>query len=162
MKVHIENQVSSKFSSTYSDFNRQKIIWDPVKLSRYQQLPTEALNDALEYWDTPETIPLLSSLVSKLLVQCAILVLDSKPTVPPQNRHHQPSLKIRQAQNIVKNSFHNWKRNGQPASKSDQTRLEYTAARARLPVLRRYEDNLQLIRQNNHLTSSHANNRNQV
>jgi hypothetical protein len=162
LKVHLENhKVSSKFSNTYSDFKRQKIIWDPSKLPRYQQMSAKALNDAMAYWDTPETIPLLSSLVSRLLVQCATLALDSKSPVP-QNRPHQPSLKIRQAQNSITSSFHNWKRNGKPATKSDPTRLEYTAARARLQMLRRYEDNLQLIRQNNHLMYSHANNRNQV
>ena len=162
MEVQIENQqVSSKFSNTYSDFNRQKIIWDSSKLPRYQQLSAKALNDALKQWDTPETIPLLSSLVSKLLVQFTTLALDSKSVVT-QNRQHQPSLKIRQAQNNVKSSFQAWKRNGKPASKSDPSRLAYTVARARLQEMRRYEDNLQLIRQNNHLMYSHANNRNQV
>jgi hypothetical protein len=162
LKVHLENhKVASKFSSTYSDFKRQKIIWDPSKLPRYQQMSAKALNDAMSYWDTPETIPLLSSLVSRLLVQCATLVLDSKSPVP-QNRANHPSLKIRQAQNSVMSSFQNWKRSGKPASNSDPTRLEYTAARARLQMLRRHEDNIQLIRQNNHLMYSHANNRNQI
>ena len=162
LHVHLEKHDNlSKFSKTYSDLKRQKIVWDTTKLQRYQQLSAKALNDVMAYWDTPETIPLLSSLVSKLLVQCATLVFDSKSSVS-RNQSHQQSLKIRQAQNSVKSSFQCWKRSGKPASKSNPTRLAYTAARARLQILQRYEDNLHLIRQNNHLMYSHTKNRNQV
>ena len=56
----------SKFWHTYTDFKRQKILWDSTKLPEYQQLAEKALSDAISYWDTPETIPLLSSLLSSL------------------------------------------------------------------------------------------------
>ena len=150
-----------KFANTYSQFGREKIIWDISKIPNYQELAASALSKSILYWDTPETIPLLSSLVPRLLVQCATMAFDSKSS-KMQNAPKQPSLKIRQAQNKLERSFANWKRAGKPASKSEPTRLAYTTARRQLQRLRRYEENLQSISKNNQLMHSHKNNRNQV
>ena len=70
----------SKHKSNYKDFHPEKIVWDESRMVEYQELAGQALSDASEYWDTPETIPLLSSLFSKLLVQCAELVFNKKVT----------------------------------------------------------------------------------
>ena len=56
----------------------------------------------------------------------------------------------------------NWKKAGKPSSRSDPTRLAYCSARANLQRIRRYEDNLQSIKQNHHLMQSNKNNRNKV
>ena len=71
----------NRFSHTYSSFDRKKVYWDPTKISLYQQLAASALSKAVRYWDQPETIPFLSSLVSKLLVQCATTVLPTTTAI---------------------------------------------------------------------------------
>ena len=162
LSVQLEKSTDgSKYSATYSNFERKRIIWDPSRLPQYQQLAAKALSDAINFWDSPESIPLLSSLLSSLLVQCATMVFDSK-TSSNHKDHKSPSKKIRQAQDALKYSFRVWKKAGKPASRLDQTRLAYSDARASLQRLTRYEDNLQQIKQNHHLMFSNKYNRNAV
>ena len=154
LSVQLEKSTDgSQYSGTYSNFDRKRIIWDPSRLPQYQRLAAKALSDALNFWDSPETIPLLSSLLSNLLVQCATMVFDSK-TSSNQQHWKSPSKKIKQAKDVLKHSFRVWKKAGKPASKLDQTRLVYSAARASLQRLTRYEDNLKQIKQNHHLMYS--------
>ena len=132
---------SSNYTSTYLDFKREKIIWQDDKIPKYQEV--KALEGALDYWDSPE-IPLLTSLVSKLLVRCATMVFKSRsPNFEKSPK--RPSLKLRQAQNVLKRCFEQWKKAGKPDSKADPSRAEYTAARADLQRLSRYEENLNKI-----------------
>ena len=63
-----------------------------------------ALSNALQYWDTPESIPLLSSLISKLLVSCASMVFDSS-TPTSKSSQNIPSKAVRQANNVLKKPF---------------------------------------------------------
>ena len=91
------NNKESKFSNTYTDFYRKKIIWEPSKFKEYQELAEKALSDALAYWETPESIPVLSTLLSNLLVKCAVLVFDSV-TPGSKSPTKKPSKRIRRAQ----------------------------------------------------------------
>ena len=152
---------ASQYSGTYSNFDRKRITWDPSRFPQYQRLAAKVLSDAIIFWDSPETIPLLSSLLSNLLVQCATMVFDSK-TSSNQQHWKSPSKKIKQAKDALKHSFRVWKKAGKPASKLNQTRLVYSAARASLQRLTRYEDNLKQIKQNHHLMYSNKYNRNAV
>ena len=135
---------SSNYTSTYLDFKREKIIWQDDKIPKYQELTAKALEGALDYWDSPETLPLLSSLVSNLLVRCATMVFKSR-SLNFEKSPKRPSLKHRQAQNVLKRCFEQWKKAGKPDSKADPSRAEYTAARADLQRLSRYEENLNKI-----------------
>ena len=135
---------SCSHTHTYSDFRRQKIVWDQQKLPEYQKLASQALSGAVKYWDKPESLPHLSSLVSKLLVTCATLVFDSK-TSNPMKSPRKPSLKTRQAQNMLKKTFFEWKKCGKPSSKENPARAAYSQARSNLQNLRRYEDKLSTI-----------------
>ena len=149
--IPIDEPKESKFSNTYENFNRRKVIWDVLKLPGYQELAGKALTDALMYWDTPESLPLLSSLLSSLLVSCATMVFESKSAnhkVSPK----LPSKAIRQAQNNLKKLFKSWKKAGKPTS-NVPSRLNYTEARASLQRLIRQEANFLLTRQQNHLMS---------
>ena len=152
---------ASKFSHTYSPFERKKIIWKPSKFPEYHQLAAKALSDAMSYWDSPETIRLLSSLLSNLLVKSATLVFDSK-SPNKKSPSKKQSLKIRQAQNILSAKFDAWKNAGKPPSKSDPTRAAYTAARSNLQRLSRYEDTLGSIKHNNTLMHCDQNDRNRI
>ena len=148
-------------SNTYENFDRKKIIWDNSKISAYQDLTSSALSHAMSYWNTPETIPLLSSLISRLLVQCAEMVFDYRS--PMKNRYRsRPSLQIRQAKNKLQESFMKWKKAGKPSSVTDPTRILYNKSRSHLQRLRRYEENLHTTKQNHQLMLCHKNNRNQV
>ena len=153
---------SSKFSKTFSSFKRQKIIWDHSKLSNYQQLAAEALSDALNYWDTPECIPLLSSLISKLMVSCATSVFDSRTPTPSSSSPKKPSLKIRQAQNLLSRKFNEWKRAGKPSDRFNHARAAYRKARSNLQKLSRDEENLLTIKQNNTMMHLDQNDRSKI
>ena len=152
---------SSKYSNTYSEFKRQKIVWDKDKLSEYQDLSSQALSDALNYWDFPESLPLLSSLVSKLLVTCASLVFDSR-TPSQSSRPKKSSLALRQAQNILKKAWNEWKKAGKPSSGVDPIGAAYRDARSNLQRLRRYEDNLASIKHNNYIMHLDKSNRSKI
>ena len=151
----------SKFKDTYSEFNRKKISWDVSKLPEYQKLADEALSNALSYWNSPESIPLLSSLVSSLLVSCATMVFDSRSTCIKAGPK-KASLKIRQARNALNVSFNTWKKAGKPSNDGDPSRAKYREARAHLQRLSRYEENLRHIRQNNHLMDLDHSNRSKI
>ena len=126
----------------------------------YQQLASKALSEASDYWDTPETIPLLTSLYSNLLVKCATIVFDTKSSKKPAAP--KSSKEIIQAEKTLSNTFRKWKKAGKPPSKTDPSRLAYAAARSNLQRLRRYKENLRNIKQNNYLMYSERNNRNNV
>ena len=79
--VHVEDiyeKQESKFTGTYTEFKKKKIIWDDSKIPAYQALAARALSFPSSFWNTPETIPLLISLFSSLLVNCVQMVFDSK------------------------------------------------------------------------------------
>ena len=98
----------SKFKNIYNEFNRKKVVWDSSMVPEYQKLATRSLSDALAYWDNPEALPLLSCLVSRLLVKCAALVFETHtPSLKSNSKH--PSKKLRQAQNRVRKMFELWK-----------------------------------------------------
>ena len=150
-----------RFSHTYTNFDRKKILWEAPKIPEYQQLASSALSDAVLYWNQPETIPFLSSLVSKLLVQCATAVFTSSLS-KSQSSQRLPSLKIRQAKNKLKQSFNKWKQAGKPPSDLDSARLDYVTSRSNLQRLLRQEENMKLTRKNNQLMHCHKHNRNKV
>ena len=140
----------NKYSDTYADFKRQKIIWESSKISAYQQLAEKALSQAISFWNTPESIPVLSSLMSTLLVRCATMIFPTK-TSEVMKTIRKPPFKIRQAQAVLKKSFKAWKSAGKPNCKDDPLQQHYRNARAGLQRLYRYEKNLASIRENNHL-----------
>ena len=151
----ISEKQNSKFSDTYTEFNREKIIWEESKMAEYQELAGQALTDASKFWDTPETIPLLISLSSNLLVKCAKMIFTTKSS--------NFSTALKSSKNMQHaEKFNRWKRAGKPSSKSDPSRYAYTAARSSLQRIRRYEDNLKAIKQNNYLMYSERNDRNKV
>ena len=90
----------SKHSHTYSDLKRKKIIWDDTKLHTYKNLSDRMIKDAVEYWNMPEAIPLLCSLLPNLLVRCAEICMDQKT---PGNASHglKSSKKVKKAGKLV-------------------------------------------------------------
>ena len=78
ISIPICSKPKSKYQNTYTKFNREKIIWDEKLVAEYQILASKALSEAEEFWDTPETIPLLCSLFPNLLVTSAKLVFELK------------------------------------------------------------------------------------
>ena len=161
--VEVDNlSKKDRFTHTYTTFDRKKIVWEDLKIPKYQQLASSALSNAVLYWNTPETIPFLSSLVSKLLVQCATSVFTSTSASSGNNILPKLSLKFRQAKNHLKASFHKWKQAGKPPSELNDTRRQYIQSRSHLQRIQRQEDNFKLIRQNNQLMHCHKYNRRNV
>ena len=154
-------QVNSKYGHTYTSFKRQKIVWEQSKLPEYQQLAYNAISDALTTWDTPESLPHLSSLVSRLLVTCATMVFDSRSS-KLNDSPRKPSIRIRQAQNLLRKSFNEWKSAGKPNCNADPTRAAYREARSRLQNLRRQEVKLSSIKDNNYVMHLHQNNKSKI
>ena len=122
---------------------------------------SDALNDALVTWNTPESIPHLTSLVSRLFVTSAVMVFNSG-IQKPNNNLRKPCLKIRQAQNRLKRAFLLWKQSGKPTSKADPVKAAYAQARSELQSLRRQVDNLSNIKQNNYLMHLDHTNRSKI
>ena len=141
----------SKFSNTYTDFNRQKVVWNSDKMSDYQQLADQALYEATNFWKTPESIPLLSTLISSLLVKCATMVFKTSSSNTALKLANKPSKKVRQAQAALRRSFNAWKAEGKPGCSANPVRQRYREARGLLQRLLRHESNLSSIKQNNYL-----------
>ena len=119
IKIKTEAKIqASKHAASYSEFKREKIIWDERKMPEYQALAAKALSEAGSYWDTPETIPLLVSLNFSLLVNCA------------KQKQYTLSKAVRAAEKKVIKYFKSWKDDGKPQSKQSRSRLEYTSARS--------------------------------
>ena len=114
------------------------------------------------YWDVPETIPLLCSLLPNLLVKFAEMTMETKSekkgpcTVPPKNK------KLKNSEKLLQKYFKKCKANGRSYCKSDKARIVYLRAKADLQKTRRYQDNLSVIRGNNQLMNAHARNRNWI
>ena len=144
--------VQSKFSHTYSSFNPTKIIWDRSRIPEYQQLASQALSDAYQYWDAPETTPLLCSLLPRLLVRCAEIVFESK-TNWKQCTNYSPKV-VRQAEILLIRAHRKWKKAGKPESALYQVRKDYNTARSNLQYINRQVNNLKNIRMNNDLMQS--------
>ena len=152
---------SSKHTDTYTPFKRRRILWDEARHPEYQKLASHALSEALKYWTSPESLPHLSSLVSRLLVTCATLVYDSV-SVKHQSCSKKPSLKIRQAQNLLKKTFRAWKEAGKPGCKDHPARAAYCWARSNLQFLRRQVENLAKIKENNYLMHIYQSDRSKI
>ena len=144
-----EDKTVSKYSNTYTEFKHEKINWDNSKLHEYQELSAKALTEASSYWDTAETIPLLSSLFSQLLVKCANITFSS--TSGYKSNKKEPHNKLSEAEKQVTKKFLLWKQAGKPALKYDPTQAAYTSARSNLQRQRRYQENLKSIKFNNFL-----------
>ena len=132
-----------KFLDTYTDFLPEKIIWDEAKMTEYHHLADKALSEAALYWSSPEAIPLLTDLFSKLLVQSAKLVFKTKPSGKPNTK--KSSRKVILAEEEFKRAFKKWKRAGRPKSKTDPIKYRFTTAKYNLQRLRRYEEALEDI-----------------
>ena len=155
------NEKSSNYQHMYSTFNRQRIVWETSKMKDYQRLASMALSDALKYWNSPVYIPLLSSLVSKLLVSCANQVFTSSSS-SCEKPVRKPPLEVRQARNILTRAFNAWKDAGKPVSIDNPARAAYKRARANLQRLVRHQATMKSIRQNNELMQLTARDRSKI
>ena len=158
---NVSEKQKSQFSETYTPFNREKIVWDDASMGKYQELAAQALSSASKFWDTPGTIPLLVSLFSNLLVKCAKMSFETK-SISNSSGHSFSSRALKHAESTLNNTFSRWKRAGKPSSKSNPIRLAYTTARSNLQMLRRNQENLLSIKDNNDLMYAERNDRNKV
>ena len=162
VKVELQEQRNKeKYTKTYTKFNRQKIAWDSSKIPEYQQLAFSALSEAVSYWNTPECIPVLSSLISKLLVTCGTQVFPTKSSCTKKSAK-KPPLKIRQARNTLARTFSAWKNAGKPSLRDHPLRSAYREARTNLQRISRRYSTFMGIQQNNHLMQLNKRNRSQI
>ena len=119
LSVPFNSIPKSKFEHTYSKFNRERVVWSEEGFSEYQALASKALNDALEFWDTPECIPLSCSLFSNLLVKSAKLVFDIKKTGGISRG--KVSKKILVLEDSLRRAHRNWKKVGKPVDRTNPT-----------------------------------------
>ena len=152
---------SSKYSQTYRDCNRKKVIWDKSKLTEYRQLTDRALLNACEYWNKPEAIPLLCNLLPRLLVQCSEMTMETKVAGGP-GKKHLFSKRVNEYNQKLQRAFRKWKAAGRSYSKADTMRMKYLKAKAQYQNVRRYEDSLAVIRRNNSLMRANKYDRNRI
>ena len=128
-------------------FYKKRIIWDSSHLEHYQQLCGEMLSKCEESFPDPECIPLKCQLVSDLLVKSAEIVFESKET---QKKPSKPiSKRKHQAWQHLMKSFKTWKEGGKIKKNCNSDHRRYKAARANFQCLRRYEEHLLTVRENN-------------
>ena len=160
VRIAMPEKSHSRFSHTYSNFNLERIIWDTNKIPEYQNMASQALSQAIQYWNTPETTPLLCSLLPSLLVKCAKLVFQTKTMGGP--RKFRESKAVLRAEKDLTREHRKWKRAGKPLSSADPDRAKYVLAKSNLQRIRRYEDNLKAIKDNNNLMHCNTYDRNKV
>ena len=148
-----ENDSTTKYTDTYTPFHQSRLIWDSSRLGHYHQLAGNALSEALQCWDVPETIPFLCSLFSELLVQCADITFESK-----RQKRNSPGLpkskNLKTAQLKLKKTFDKWKALGKPRSCENPARKSYIRARANMQKVSRLENNLRNLRNNIYLMNA--------
>ena len=120
------------------------------------------MSEAESLWDTPDSIPHLITLFSNLLVKCATLTQDTRSKNSSSKSQLRSSKKIQEAEKLLVKRFKIWKKAGKPLSKTDIIRSNYTAARSNLQTLRRYQDNLKSIKENNFLMQALPRNKNMI
>ena len=161
--ISVQQRSRSRFQHTYTDFIREKILWDKELLPKYQTLASSALQEAEELWNTPETIPLLCSLLPNLPVKCAKLVFEVKTASETKSlKTKKKSKMLRMAEKELTRTHRVWKKSGKPSSNDDQTRIQYSEARSNLQRRQRYEENLVHVKVNNKLMNANIHDRQQV
>ena len=84
----------------------------------YQNLASTALAEAEVFWNTPECIPLLTSLFSNLLVTCAKMVFDVRK--PGTQKEATKSRSVQEAEDNLDRAHKKRKREGRPKEKTIQ------------------------------------------
>ena len=130
--------VSSKYGNTYTNFQRQKIVWEQSKLPVYQQLAYDAISDALQHQHGTLLWVASTSLISSVKAPCDLCCNSFL-----FQKLRKPSSRSSQAQNLLEEC---WK----PNCRADPTRGAYREGRASLQSLRRQEVKLSNIKDNNH------------
>ena len=149
---------NTDYSHTYTDFTRKKIIWNPDKLSKYQELAATALIKYEAMFPLLDHIPLKCELYSRLLVRAAEMSLDTKPASISSRKVRKPSLHVHQAWQKLRKAFREWKISGK--LKDTDEFLTFKKARALFQSLYRREVNLQYIKKNNTIMmASYSNSR---
>ena len=123
------DEKGGKFTHTYSDFKREKIVWDDVNLEQYKEMSSAALVRANKFFNTAECIPLKYELFSNLLVSAAKLCSYSKPKKKIPIQPPGISGNLRKAKMLYKKNFQIWKCNGRPRCKSDESYLNFLSAK---------------------------------
>ena len=66
------SEQGSKYSDTYEEYNRAKVIWNKSDTGQYQEYTDRALSLSESLFPDPELFPLKCELYSHLLVNCAV------------------------------------------------------------------------------------------
>ena len=158
-EISTKKMSSGLYKDTYSIFKRERIIWDVEKIPKYQALAGKALKDAEMYWSCPESIPLLCSLYSNLLVTSAKLAFNTQKTNVQLKANK--NRKLLKAERNLGKYFKYWKRAGRPGV-NDRLWLKYRQARANFQNIRRGLENMRNIKLNNTLMHCSSHDRNMV
>ena len=138
-----------KYSHTYTDFSNHKIIWKKDDLEKYHKEAGDILAVFETYFPTPEFIPLKCQLYSDLLVKAAEMTLEVK------NQKHLCKRRfphrLHQAWQHLRKCYNIWKDKGKPRDTPNNSFLEYRQARSTFQHIRRYSNNLKIIKTNNML-----------
>ena len=156
--LHISSNVKvtekEKYKHTYSAFSHSKVLWNEDDIYKYKEISSQMLTEAEALFPDPEFIPLKCELYSNLLVRAAELSCatshkrpEKRCLVPPQ---------VNRAWKKLQRAFKNWKQEGKPRLPSSNSYLTFKQARSNLQQIRRYQNNLKMIRTNNKLMQTHS------
>ena len=161
LSIPLPRHTEGNHSNSYSSFKRRKVVWNEEGLPKYQAFSHKALSDALDFWDSPEYIPLLCSLFSNLLVRSAELVFEVKQSEKSRNKQ-TVSKAVLTAQKKLKSLHRKWKKDGKPQDRLDPAWAAYSKARSDFQRIARAEENRKFLRLNNSLMQACPSDRNKV
>jgi hypothetical protein len=141
------------FSSSYTDFEVKKPIYDPNNLHNYQNQISEILNDAFKVYNETEEIPILSEIVSKTLVTSA--KMNFKVNNKKTSKKHTFSHELKAAYAKHKKVCDEWRKGGRPTNNSHPLKLAKIQSQKYLQFLRRSENTQKTHELNEKLKETH-------
>ena len=128
-------------------------------MENYQTLCETFLSRCEETFPNPECIPLKCALMSDLMVKSAEMSMEIKQAKTKKDK--KVCKRKHQAWQHLRKSFKIWKNSGKSKDNSNPDFQRYKAARANFQRVRRYNDNLGTIKDNNRIMFSRSNDRSQ-
>ena len=147
-----------KYSHTYSEFTKSRVIWNENNLDTYQRTAGQILSEYEQLFREPDFIPLKCQLYSELLVKAGEICLETKSPRIDKKVQHCPQ--VHHAWKHLQKYFKIWKKEGKPRAASNPSYMQYRQSRANFQQIRRYQFNLKSIKNNNYLMTTNASDRN--
>ena len=127
-------------------------------MEKYQNLASNIIRDAVTKFDNPEHLPVLTEIISTMLVKAATASFE--PPKPPKKNTSKRgfSKDLTAAWRVYNIAFKQFTAAGRPTENTHPAKMARDEARAELRKIRRTERNAKSERNHNDLMETHRNN----